>query len=98
MPKTDPLHVPESIFGRMHTGAKLGFEATNGVCFDFLREGSLIPLVIFENDSKKLSSFCFFSSLELCFTTEKSLLILRCKKIDMAPYECMKHIVKIIVV
>ena len=25
MLKNDPLHVPESIFGRMHTGAKLGF-------------------------------------------------------------------------
>ena len=36
MLKNDPLHVPEPIFGRMHTGAKLGFEARNGFCFDFL--------------------------------------------------------------
>ena len=39
MLKNDPLHVPESIFGRMHTSAKLGFEARNGVCFDFVRGG-----------------------------------------------------------
>ena len=83
MLKNNPLHVPESIFGRMHTGAKLGFEARNGGNFDLVREGSLIPLVIFKNDGKKLSSFCFFLLLSCVLLQNNHLLTLRCKQIDM---------------
>ena len=69
MLKKYPFHVPGSIFGRMHTGAKLGSVAKNEV-YDLNREGSLIPFVIFENDGKKVVKLFF--PLLICVLPQNS--------------------------